>query len=394
MRILILDIDGLQPAYLGPYGCEWAPTPVLDAWAAAGVVFDQHFADCPDPAHAPGWRTGWHPLGDGVASTDLLDELRGAGIRSAIVGPARSAGGFEISVLAERGAEPLNLKPVRRAVRAAIDRLGDSAHALLRVEIEALLPPWRPAAEHLAELFANDEAAESVETPEPWTGNPPERIHIDDDQTFDRLQRTFAAAVATLDENLGRLFADCSKRGWGDDATWIFTSSRGFPLGEHGAVGFSNAELHEELIHLPLLVRWPRAQCAGLRTSAYTQPMDLAPTLRDLFGLALKAGNDRWSGRSLLPLARGDETPLRDYAVSGLRQAGRTKWGYRAAGWYLMLDDNAHGSRRLFVKPDDRWEVNDVSQRNQDLVEKLEQEFHDRQESYPGGQPKSRPPSR
>ena len=45
MHIVLLNIDGLQPAYLGAYGCEWIDTPTSDRWAAAGVVFDQHFAD-------------------------------------------------------------------------------------------------------------------------------------------------------------------------------------------------------------------------------------------------------------------------------------------------------------------------------------------------------------
>ena len=38
MRVLVLVVDGLQAAYLGPYGNEWIDTPTLDQWAAAGVV--------------------------------------------------------------------------------------------------------------------------------------------------------------------------------------------------------------------------------------------------------------------------------------------------------------------------------------------------------------------
>src|SRR5205809_7553044 len=85
MRVLVLNIDGLQLAYLGPYGCEWVRTPTLDRWAAAGIVCDQHFADYPDPAVMPGWRTGLHPLLPGPA-TDLLADLRAAGVRTARVG--------------------------------------------------------------------------------------------------------------------------------------------------------------------------------------------------------------------------------------------------------------------------------------------------------------------
>ena len=45
---------------------------------------------------------------------------------------------------------------------------------------------------------------------------------------FQRLQRTYAAAVASLDEALRRLRKDCYKAGW-DDAAWLLTSDVGYP---------------------------------------------------------------------------------------------------------------------------------------------------------------------
>jgi arylsulfatase A-like enzyme len=177
--------------------------------------------------------------------------------------------------------------------------------------------------------------------------------------------------VATFDESLGKLLADCDKHGWGDEAVWLITSSRGFPLGEHGPVGDAATALHEELVHLPLILRMPNSQWSGMRSSALTQPMDLAPTLRDLFGLALRAVGGIWTGGSLLPIASGGENLNRKQAVTGQARDSQSHWGYRTPSWYLMLD----GQRRLFAKPDDRWEVNDVAVRNQDHVEEMEREF-------------------
>jgi arylsulfatase A-like enzyme len=360
MRVLLLDIDGLQPAYLGPYGCEWVPTPTLDRWAADGVVFDFHFADSPGSAS---WRSGRHPLAGGAAGRDLIADLRAVGVRTARVGPTPDAG-WDIEVVAERATVPLALAPTRRAVRQAIEQLGDAADALLRVELDALTPPWRPTDEALADCFADEEF-------EPWTDALPGQLAPDDDATFLRVQTTYAAAVSSLDAALAKLLDDCAKRGWGDDTLWLLTAGRGFPLGEHGPVGFGNPDVHEELVHLPLMVRWPHAEHAGHRVAAVTQPMDLAPTLRDLFGLPADGGDATWAGRSLAALARGGDTPVREWAVSGVG----SRWGYRTPGWYLMLDDVPDGPRRLFVKPDDRWEVNDVWSRNQELTEELEAEF-------------------
>jgi hypothetical protein len=354
MRVLMLDIDGLQPAYLGPYGCEWAPTPIWDHLAVTGVVFDQHFADCPDPAIKSSWRTGQHHLLNFADGPDLLADLRSAGIRTARVGPSASGDCWDIDISAKRGAaDPLSLNSTRRAARQAFEQIGNAADAFLRIEIDALLPPWGPSEEAWAECFgdADDESLE------PWTGALPDRIATDDDAKFERIQNTYAAAVATLDVGLSKLLADCAKRGWGNDALWILTAGRGFPLGEHGPVGFADADVHEELVHLPLLLRWPNAEHAGTRVAGLTQPADLAATIREA-----------------LHLPNCGAMP-RERIVTGIRRGERLRWGFRSASWYLMLDDRPDSARRLFVKPDDRWEVNDVASRNQELVEEMEREF-------------------
>jgi arylsulfatase A-like enzyme len=396
MRALVLVIDGLQPAYLGPYGNEWVATSTFDRWAAEGVVFDQHFADIPEPeAFRRALRTGRHPLTPASPGPDLLTDLRAAGVRTARVGLPLSpdfpyASGWDYDLPAERDPdEPFTLKPTRRAVRRAIELLGDAPNALLLIEIDALLPPWEPSEDAVAELFADaaeDEEAEDefgeradailieAEPLLPWSGPLPGRIAKDDDQLFFRLQRTYAAAVASLDAGLGWLLADCSKRGWGEEVVQVLTSGRGFPLGEHGAVGFAAAEPHEELVHLPFLLRWPNAEYAGVRVGSLSQPADMAPTLREWFGLGTGKAGGPLAGMSLVALARGANQQLREYAVIASHVGGKAIWGIRSAAWYLLIDEQ-HGDerRRLFVKPDDRWEVNDVRQPNLELADEMEQ---------------------
>src|SRR5438034_5647671 len=74
MRAAVLIVNGLQPAYLGAYGCEWVPTPTIDRWAATGVVFDNHFCDRPLASLAG-------------RMTETFADLRAAGVRTAFVGP-------------------------------------------------------------------------------------------------------------------------------------------------------------------------------------------------------------------------------------------------------------------------------------------------------------------
>jgi hypothetical protein len=72
--------------------------------------------------------------------------------------------------------------------------------------------------------------------------------------------------------------------------------------------------------------------------------------------------------QSLLPLAKGGNAPGRQLAVataSGQRAVRSPAW--------LLRESQADGEtrRELFAKPDDRWEVNEVSSRCGDVAEQL-----------------------
>ena len=86
MKVLVLAARGIQTAYMGCYGNPWIATPNLDALAASGVVFDQHFADRADSAGARRtWRDGRHHLPDPSHSepptdgnADLIEQFKSA----------------------------------------------------------------------------------------------------------------------------------------------------------------------------------------------------------------------------------------------------------------------------------------------------------------------------
>src|SRR5262245_40017952 len=80
MKVVVVILRGLHLGYIGCYGNAWIDTPALDQLAADGVVFDQHFADCPEPAAARrAWRTGrYHLPGSRTerGAEDLLTALQ------------------------------------------------------------------------------------------------------------------------------------------------------------------------------------------------------------------------------------------------------------------------------------------------------------------------------
>jgi arylsulfatase A-like enzyme len=248
---------------------------------------------------------------------------------------------------------------------AAVPEAPPKAHPLQRVGLEittltSLLPQWKLTAKDLAKYF-DDEPDDESESAEPWLDTLPDHIDDNDDATFEQLQRTYAAAVTKADVKLAKLL---SKHG---DGVVIVTSGRGIALGEHGYVGFPTS-LHEELVHLPLIIAWPDGRHAGRRVSALTQPMDLAPTIAELLGAPwTPEGEPVTHGRNLLPLI---ESPLATLRSSVLIRNGEAI-GIRTPNWYY-LSDSRFDECRLFVKPDDRWEVNDVHRHHPAICEELE----------------------
>jgi arylsulfatase A-like enzyme len=176
--------------------------------------------------------------------------------------------------------------------------------------------------------------------------------------------------VTSLDAELGVVFDHLRACGLDQSAAWVFTSDYGYPLGEHGQIGLHRPWLHEELVHVPLIVRLPGASEAGRRVAGFTQPPDIAATLLDLFG-APPAGVG-----SLLGLARGEVWTHRRFARSALELNGAAECALRTPEWaYLLPIRVPEGESRepmLFDKPDDHWEVNDLRTRNLERGDELE----------------------
>jgi len=156
-----------------------------------------------------------------------------------------------------------------------------------------------------------------------------------------------------VDILLGRLLD-----GMPDDILVVLTADAGQSLGEHGVVGAAPASLHAEVVHVPLI--FAGAGCrAGRHVGAHTASVDLGPTIAELAGATMPAAH----GRSLLRLLAGEEVSDRPYVAIG----GAGSLAMWTTDRTLIVP--AEGEPRLYVKPDDRCEANDVQQHEADRAE-------------------------
>lgn len=331
MRTLVIEAHGLHIGFLGCYGNEWVGTPNLDRLAAEGAVFERHYAECP---------------------TD---------------GPPRGAG--EIATIAR----------IANFGRGALEAFLRTSQDIVWIEGPDLTPPWDLPAD-LRRVYFDEENEDAEPWLDPATEVVPD-LSIDESQ---ELQNTYAAVVTWFDAQLGVLVDALRRSGELDKTLLCVTARTGFPLGEHRAIGTPRAWLHEELVHVPLILRFPGAEYAGSRIDAITQPGDLQSTLHTERARSASEGAApeappplAGASGSLRSLLHGDMNTIRPHAVSRLRIGDSAEWSLRTPDWAYVLPiqvpvDDPPRAPQLYVKPDDRWEVNDVRQHHLELADELE----------------------
>jgi arylsulfatase A-like enzyme len=340
MKIVVIEALGLHLGFVGCYGNDWTATPNLDRLAAEGIVFDWHFADQPE-LHA---NTPWQQ-------------------RSIATGCYRWPG--EAPGMVERGLPMLvrcdSMVHFAEQAWSAVAK----AEPWVWIEGASLLPPWNLHDEMMAAYFDEEDLAENLV---PWKDPPLGEVALTEPERIE-LQNTYAAQMTYFDAQLGSLLDLMRDAGMLDHTLICVTARSGLPLGEHGMIGTPRPALHDELVHVPLLLRLPGGASAGLRPKGLTQPVDLAPTFCEALGMD-PASIAPMHGRSLWPLLRGEAPPWRPYAVSALRIGNEECRLLRSWDWAFHVHGNAH---QLFAKPEDRWEVNDLKQQQIERAERMEQ---------------------
>jgi arylsulfatase A-like enzyme len=109
--------------------------------------------------------------------------------------------------------------------------------------------------------------------------------------------------ISYTDAEIGRMLAYLDSRRLLDNAVIVFTADHGEMFGEHGKWIHANS-LYEELLRVPLIVRYTGVITPGLVVTAPVQSMDLMPTLLDYLAIPI-TGTAPLQGISLRPLIEG-----------------------------------------------------------------------------------------
>ncbi|HEV3139182.1 MAG TPA: sulfatase-like hydrolase/transferase [Vicinamibacterales bacterium] len=291
--VVLISIDTLRADHLPIYGYRGVRTPAIDALAADGVVFDNAYAHAPQtlPSHASilsgrlPFETG---VRDNVGFTIGRDEVL---LPSMLHDAGFATAGFVSSYVLRR----------ETGIGRGFDRFDDA------------LPAASPEIA-IGELRRDGTATLAVA--DAWLdGLTSSRFflffHIYEPHApYTALARfagyaPYDGAIAYADEIVGSLVASLKRRGLYDAALVVLVSDHGEGLGDHGEQEHG-LFLYREAIRVPLTIKLPRQQRAGLRIATPVQHIDLVPTILDVAHARARSG---LRGRTLAPLFAGGTIP-------------------------------------------------------------------------------------
>lgn len=369
---LVLVTDRLGSAYLGPYGNTWIETPAWNSLAARATLYETAVIDSPDLLSV--YTSYWHgqhavaagrgepdtppltrPLADRAVQTWLITDER-------LVAERVEADDFDHRVVLPPGgnepAESIECTQLARLFATLLEVLQQAEPPfLIWVHAQAMQAPW-DAPYTLRAQFAEEE------DPDPPQLTEPPEMRLDRDADPDLLlgiQHAYAGQVTLLDSCLEVLLDAFWSSPLGSTTALLATATRGFPAGEHQYVGRAELPLFGELTHVPWIHCWPESVGMARRIHQLVQPPDMYTTLLNWFGVPEPA---RVWGRSLLDVdAPGSPDQQIAYSTHDQQRS------LRVPGWFVRWDEDQ--AAQLFVKPDDRWEINEISSRCTQVVDHL-----------------------
>ena len=154
------------------------------------------------------------------------------------------------------------------------------------------------------------------------------------------------------------------------DVLFILTSDHGEEFAEHGGLDHGR-HLFEEVVRVPLLLRWPAGLAAGLSDARATL-LDVYPTIAELVTGETPGG---LHGRSLVASSGADDAsaaaPIR-LQLSSHGANRRRMLGVVEGDWKLIRGFGADERSELYNLSSDPREQVDLALRNRDLVRRLE----------------------
>lgn len=322
-RVILISCDTLRADRLGMYGYARDTSPHLDAFARGSVVFERAYATAPhtNPALSS-LLTSRMPDELGVAggnrtlmpaSVESLPELlAAAGIETAAIvsnwalrraegtrsdiGIAQGFDHFDDAMGTSAGLRDGHFERLADATtdtaiqwlktREAASATTDSPPLFFWVHYQDPHGPYTPPADYLGRYQSEASGAllpQLGRTQEGY-GQIPRYQILNDERNPAYYSDRYDEEIRFFDDEVGRLLAWLESNGLYEDSLIIFTADHGESLGEHNYWFTHEANLYDEEVRVPFVVRYPPGYPKPAGDSLVGH-LDFLPSVLDAFGL-------------------------------------------------------------------------------------------------------------
>lgn len=129
-----------------------------------------------------------------------------------------------------------------------------------------------------------------------WSYNIQENYLRDDlsEEEIELLKLLYDQEIAYLDNRIYHLYKFLVKNGWQDHTMFVVTTDHGESLGEHG-IWAHTLGLYNEVLHIPLIIKYPREYQLHGENHNLVQLHDLYATLLEMAGSPFPMPDSSWS---------------------------------------------------------------------------------------------------
>ncbi len=181
--------------------------------------------------------------------------------------------------------------------------------------------------------------------------------------------------VAYMDACIQQIFQRLRALGQWENTLIVVTADHGETLYDHG-IFFDHHSLYEPTLLVPMIYHWPGHVPAGKRVRGMVQLMDIVPSIFELMGWETMSRKQRFDGKSVWPLQRG-EAPENYSELLITECTWMRKHGLRTHEWKLIeaLEPDFHGlpQQELYNLIADPGETTNLAEVEKDVCQFLRQ---------------------
>ena len=394
-NIVLILADDLGYGDLSSYGAKDLKTPHIDNLVAAGMRFNNFYANCPvcSPTRAS-LLTGRYPdlVGvPGVIRTHLRNNWGYLAPQAVLLPKLLKRAGYHAAIVGKwhLGLESPNIPNVRgfdhfhgylgdmmddyynhrrhginymRLNNKEIDPKGHATDLFSQWAIDYIKDRSRSKKPFFLYLAYNAPHT-PIQPPKDWFEKVKER-----EKNISDKRAKLVALIEHMDDGIGKVISSLKDNGLDNSTLIIFTSDNGGQLNvgaNNGSLRAGKQDMYEGGIRVPMCAVWSSKIKAGSHGDRVALTMDLFPTICEAAGTSVDYEID---GRSILPTLLGKSRPAEERFLFWVRREGGVYGGraYYAAryGDFKLVQNSPFEPLELYNLKDDPKEQNPLDRKH------------------------------